>query len=68
MKSICMTAVFLVMVLLTACQGLAEKKNVQSNETTSSTLIKAIEYRPAEISGNIGRDGTRNRTLVAKEK
>lgn len=38
MKSICMTAVFLVMVLLTACQGLAEKKNVQSNETTSSTL------------------------------
>ena len=35
MKSICMTAVFLVMVLLTACQGLAEKKNVQ---TTSSTL------------------------------
>jgi len=33
-----MTAVFLVMVLLTACQGLAEKKNVQSNETTSSTL------------------------------
>lgn len=29
---------FLVMVLLTACQGLAEKKNVQSNETTSSTL------------------------------
>ena len=26
------------MVLLTACQGLAEKKNVQSNETTSSTL------------------------------
>ena len=38
MKSICMTAVFLIMVLLTACQGLAEKKNVQSNETTSSTL------------------------------
>lgn len=38
MKSICMTAVFLVMVLLTACQGLEEKKNVQSNETTSSTL------------------------------
>ena len=38
MKSICMTAVFLVMVLLTACQGLAEKKNVQSNEITSSTL------------------------------
>ena len=38
MKSICMTAVFLVMVLLTACQGLAEKKNAQSNETTSSTL------------------------------
>ena len=38
MKSICMTAVFLVMALLTACQGLAEKKNVQSNETTSSTL------------------------------
>lgn len=38
MKSICMTAVLLVMVLLTACQGLAEKKNVQSNETTSSTL------------------------------
>ena len=38
MKSICMTAVFLVMVLLTACQELAEKKNVQSNETTSSTL------------------------------
>lgn len=38
MKSICMTAVFLVMVLLTACRGLAEKKNVQSNETTSSTL------------------------------
>ena len=38
MKSICMTAVFLVMVLLTACQGLAEKKNVQSNEATSSTL------------------------------
>lgn len=38
MKSICMTAVFLVMLLLTACQGLAEKKNVQSNETTSSTL------------------------------
>lgn len=38
MKSICMTAVFLVMVLLTACQGLTEKKNVQSNETTSSTL------------------------------
>lgn len=38
MKSICMTAVFLVMVLLTACHGLAEKKNVQSNETTSSTL------------------------------
>jgi len=38
MKSICMTAVFLVMVLLTACQGLAEKKNVQSNETISSTL------------------------------
>lgn len=38
MKSICMTAVFFVMVLLTACQGLAEKKNVQSNETTSSTL------------------------------
>ena len=38
MKSICMTAVFLVMVLLTACQGLAEKKNVQSNETNSSTL------------------------------
>ena len=38
MKSICMTAVFLVMVLLTACQGVAEKKNVQSNETTSSTL------------------------------
>lgn len=38
MKSICMTAVFLVIVLLTACQGLAEKKNVQSNETTSSTL------------------------------
>ena len=38
MKSICMTAVFWVMVLLTACQGLAEKKNVQSNETTSSTL------------------------------
>lgn len=38
MKSICMTVVFLVMVLLTACQGLAEKKNVQSNETTSSTL------------------------------
>lgn len=38
MKSICMTAVFLVMVLLTACQGLAEKKNVQSNETTSNTL------------------------------
>ena len=38
MKSICMTAVFLVMVLLTARQGLAEKKNVQSNETTSSTL------------------------------
>lgn len=38
MKSICMTAVFLVMVLLTACQGLAEKKNVQSNGTTSSTL------------------------------
>lgn len=38
MKSICMIAVFLVMVLLTACQGLAEKKNVQSNETTSSTL------------------------------
>lgn len=38
MKSICMTAVFLVMVLLTTCQGLAEKKNVQSNETTSSTL------------------------------
>lgn len=38
MKSTCMTAVFLVMVLLTACQGLAEKKNVQSNETTSSTL------------------------------
>lgn len=38
MKSICMTAVFLVMVLLTACQGLAEKKNVQSSETTSSTL------------------------------
>lgn len=38
MKSICMTAVFLVMVLLTACQGLAEKKNVQSNETTSSRL------------------------------
>jgi len=33
-----MTAVFLIMVLLTACQGLAEKKNVQSNETTSSTL------------------------------
>lgn len=38
MKSICMTAVFLAMVLLTAYQGLAEKKNVQSNETTSSTL------------------------------
>ena len=38
MKSICMTAVFLFFVLLTACQGLAEKKNVQSNETTSSTL------------------------------
>lgn len=38
MKSICMTAVFFVMVLLTACQGLEEKKNVQSNETTSSTL------------------------------
>lgn len=38
MKSICMTAVFLIMVLLTACQELAEKKNVQSNETTSSTL------------------------------
>lgn len=38
MKSICMTAVFLIMVLLTACQGLAEKKNVQSNEATSSTL------------------------------
>lgn len=38
MKSICMTAVFLVMLLLTACQGLEEKKNVQSNETTSSTL------------------------------
>lgn len=38
MKSICMTAVFLVMVLLTACQELEEKKNVQSNETTSSTL------------------------------
>lgn len=38
MKSICMTAVFLIMVLLTDCQGLAEKKNVQSNETTSSTL------------------------------
>ena len=53
MKSICMTAVFLVMVLLTACQGLAEKKNVQSNETTSSTLRLSNTDQPKyqETSG-----------------
>ena len=31
-------------------------------------IQRSVEHRPAEISGNIGRDGTRNRTLVAKEK
>ena len=53
MKSICMTAVFLVMVLLTACQGLAEKKNVQSNETTSSTLrlLNTDQQKYQETSG-----------------
>lgn len=53
MKSICMTAVFLVMVLLTACQGLAEKKNVQSNETTSSTLrlSNTVQQKYQETSG-----------------
>ena len=53
MKSICMTAVFLVMVLLTACQGLAEKKNVQSNETTSSTLrlLNTGQQKYQETSG-----------------
>ena len=53
MKSICMTAVFLVMVLLTACQGLAEKKNVQSNETTSSTLrlLNTAQQKYQETSG-----------------
>lgn len=53
MKSICMTAVFLIMVLLTACQGLAEKKNVQSNETTSSTLrlLNTDQQKYQETSG-----------------
>lgn len=53
MKSICMTAVFLVMVLLTARQGLAEKKNVQSNETTSSTLrlLNTDQQKYQETSG-----------------
>ena len=53
MKSICMTAVFLVMVLLTVCQGLAEKKNVQSNETTSSTLrlLNTDQQKYQETSG-----------------
>ena len=53
MKSICMTAVFFVMVLLTACQGLAEKKNVQSNETTSSTLrlLNTDQQKYQETSG-----------------
>lgn len=48
-----MTAVFLVMVLLTACQGLAEKKNVQSNETTSSTLrlLNTDQQKYQETSG-----------------
>lgn len=41
------------MVLLTACQGLAEKKNVQSNETTSSTLrlLNTDQQKYQETSG-----------------
>lgn len=58
MKSICMTAVFLVMVLLTACQGLAEKKNVQSNETTSSTLrlLNTDQQKYQETSGETAQE------------